>query len=118
MTPPCPPFAIKAAPSRPQRKVPVRLTSMTACHWARLIFSTSAPSFTLMSMPSRNMPAQLTSPCRAPSCSSMAAKVASTSGSSATLQTNRAQRPSRLRTSASVTSRSARLTSTRANMAP
>ena len=66
MTPPSPPVAISAAPSRPHRKVPVRLTSMTLCHWARLIFSVSAPSFTLISMPSRRMPAQLTRPCRAP----------------------------------------------------
>ena len=44
MMTPCPSRAISAAPpGHFHRKVPVRLTSMTACHWARLIFSTSSP---------------------------------------------------------------------------
>jgi hypothetical protein len=39
---------IRSAASRAHRNTPVRLTSMTACHCASVIFPTTRPSLTLI----------------------------------------------------------------------
>ncbi|MOA45306.1 hypothetical protein D3C78_1676940 [compost metagenome] len=76
---------IFAATSRVQRKTEVRLTSITACHCARLSLWIS-PSLTLSSRPSRRMPALLIRPCRAPKSLATCCTICSTCASSATLQ--------------------------------
>ena len=75
---------ILAATSRVQRNTPVRLTSITDCHWARLILVIS-PSLILMVRPSRRMPALLTRPLMAPKSSATWATMWVTCSSLATL---------------------------------
>ncbi len=77
---------IFAATSRVQRNTPVRLTSITDCHWARLILL-NWPSLTLMVRPSRRMPALLTRPLIAPKSLATWATMWVTCSSSATLHT-------------------------------
>ena len=84
MQPPSPASIIFAAASRPQRKTPVRFTSITACHCSSDIFDTCSPSLYLRVNASRVMPALLTSPCKEPKSLAMSSNSFSTSASTAT----------------------------------
>ena len=85
ITPGTLPTIMRSAASRPQRNTPVRFTSITACHWSRLIFDSTLPSLYLTSSASRVMPALLTSACTAPHFATIWSNRAMTSASFATL---------------------------------
>src|SRR5579862_4021312 len=85
ITPPLPRSIMCFAPSRAQRKTPVRFTPITAFHCSVVMPPTTAPSLTLTRSPSRTMPALLTRPSSRPKSSAMLAMAAVTSPSSATL---------------------------------
>ncbi len=119
MTPCCWLRIILLAASRPHRKTPVRLTSMTCCHCCSDRRSTISPSLTLTSMPSRKIPALFTRPVIGPKRCSIAAKPRSTLVSEATSQVTAillaAPACSQL---ASTSSSRSPLTSSRASFAP